>query len=375
MMNVQIFRVIVLFLLISFSSCDQNENPDVGQNDFYVALPTDPVKVENTSGDWLVYDLHIIAPFLEKVEVSSNNGQLLSYSDFVNRDDQYIASIWLEFTEEGFGTNLSNEFYYEDGEGNEKQFTFDLPLPATFDEPKVIEFPIPSGIWLAEGAPSKSSYHTRALFAYNELYFDPVQNGYLIGNNPQRYAIDYVSLENGLPYKNDGKNLEDWFCYGLPILAVESGTVILTENSIPDNMTPGELDYETNESNVTGNVVYIEHEDGTIGTYCHMIPGSVIVEKGDQVVAGQELGKLGNSGNSFAPHLHMHVMSNPTGKPIIEYSDGLFLESLPYRYSEFMKLGGLVPGYLDAPPLTPFVSSESIIFNNSLPSESDVIEF
>lgn len=35
------------------------------------------------------------------------------------------------------------------------------------------------------------------------------------------------------------------------------------------------------------------------------------MEEGDRVTRGQEFARLGNSGNSFAPHLHFHVMDTP----------------------------------------------------------------
>jgi murein DD-endopeptidase MepM/ murein hydrolase activator NlpD len=182
-------------------------------------------------------------------------------------------------------------------------------------------------------------------------------------------------LVDGLPYINDGSHLEDWFCYNLPILAAQGGKVIFTEDGIPDNQTPFELDYPTDINNATGNVVYIEHADGTIGNYSHMVPNSILVEVGDVVIPGQQLGRLGNSGNSFAPHLHMHVLTNPEGKLLIEYSDGLFMESLPYKFAQFTKLGTAPIGYLDESPIYPFVPTMSEIYNNVIPSESDVIEF
>jgi len=36
------------------------------------------------------------------------------------------------------------------------------------------------------------------------------------------------------------------------------------------------------------------------------------VHPGDTVKRGQVLGLVGNSGNSVAPHLHFHVVSNPS---------------------------------------------------------------
>lgn len=49
---------------------------------------------------------------------------------------------------------------------------------------------------------------------------------------------------------------------------------------------------------------------------------SICASGGDHVHRGQALGKLGNSGNSGAPHLHIHVTdgasnvtATPSGKP------------------------------------------------------------
>ena len=341
-----------------------------------VALPTLPVKVINTSGTWLVYELHIQVASLQKVDIYNANTLQLSYTDFITHDNLHTASIWLPFPPQGWSDHeLKHQFFYKDEKGNDKQRTVSINLEQQYADPITINFPVPEGVWLAEGAPGSNSYHTRAIFPFSEPVFDPSQQGYLIGNNPQRYAIDYARLENNFPYANDGLRLEDWYCYNLPVFAAKVGTVIFTENSIPDNTTPGEIDYPIDATNVTGNVVYIAHEDGSIGTYCHLVPNSILVEVGDVVTTGQQLGRLGNSGNSFAPHLHMHVLTNPEGKQITEYADGLYFESLPYKFSQFTKLGSLPVGYLDnPPPLEPFLPTMNEVYTNMLPSESDVID-
>ena len=51
-------------------------------------------------------------------------------------------------------------------------------------------------------------------------------------------------------------------------------------------------------------------------TYFHMVPGSIKVKKGDKVVAGQVIGKMGESGFATGKHLHWeiwagHVKSQP----------------------------------------------------------------
>ena len=41
--------------------------------------------------------------------------------------------------------------------------------------------------------------------------------------------------------------------------------------------------------------------------YAHALPGTVAVKPGDHVEKGQVIAKLGNSGNSGAPHLHFQL--------------------------------------------------------------------
>jgi murein DD-endopeptidase MepM/ murein hydrolase activator NlpD len=58
-----------------------------------------------------------------------------------------------------------------------------------------------------------------------------------------------------------------------------------------------------------GNTVVIDHGTGEYSVLCHMQQGSVQVSRGDRVGRGQVIGRLGNSGNSFGPHLHYHLQA------------------------------------------------------------------
>jgi murein DD-endopeptidase MepM/ murein hydrolase activator NlpD len=62
---------------------------------------------------------------------------------------------------------------------------------------------------------------------------------------------------------------------------------------------------------IAGNLVVIAHGEGEFSMYVHLKPGSVRVEKGQKVKAGDEIAALGSSGNSTEPHLHFQVTKGP----------------------------------------------------------------
>ncbi|ANI41776.1 M23 family metallopeptidase [Mycolicibacterium vaccae] len=54
-----------------------------------------------------------------------------------------------------------------------------------------------------------------------------------------------------------------------------------------------------------GNVVKIRHADGTVTLYGHN--SSIMVNVGERVMAGDQIAKMGNTGNSTGPHCHFEV--------------------------------------------------------------------
>lgn len=91
---------------------------------------------------------------------------------------------------------------------------------------------------------------------------------------------------------------------GTPIQSVADGVVIKVDGP----------------SGALGNNVWIEHTiDGTKVTsvYAHMQTGSVAVSTGETVSVGQNVGKVGSTGNSTGAHLHFEIIIG--GVPVDPY--------------------------------------------------------
>lgn len=59
-----------------------------------------------------------------------------------------------------------------------------------------------------------------------------------------------------------------------------------------------------------GYQIRIDHENGFITTYSHLNPDSVEVKKGDVVLLGRKLGKMGLTGRTTGLHLHFEIIYN-----------------------------------------------------------------
>lgn len=59
-----------------------------------------------------------------------------------------------------------------------------------------------------------------------------------------------------------------------------------------------------------GNAVVIDHPDGTITKYFHLMDNSIRVKVGQQIKPGQVIGNVGSTGRSTGPHLHFEVWRN-----------------------------------------------------------------
>ncbi|MEE1818872.1 M23 family metallopeptidase [Streptomyces sp. SP18ES09] len=146
----------------------------------------------------------------------------------------------------------------------------------------------------------------------------------------QTYAIDIVREDVDRPRPGFARlwpvarRSEDFPAFGAPLLAVADGTVVRAEDGQRDHLGRGSLPglaylilIESSfralggARRITGNHLVLDLGDGTYAMYAHLRRGSLAVRPGDRVVAGRELARCGNSGNSTEPHVHFQLMDGP----------------------------------------------------------------
>lgn len=96
---------------------------------------------------------------------------------------------------------------------------------------------------------------------------------------------------------------------GVPVRAAAPGRVRAVRDGEPETGVAG-----ATEARACGNGVAITHEDGWETQYCHMAKGGVAVRAGERVEAGQVIGRMGFSGKTEFPHLHLTLRRD--GAPV-----------------------------------------------------------
>jgi hypothetical protein len=130
-------------------------------------------------------------------------------------------------------------------------------------------------------------------------------------NRAQRFALDVFRL-NAAGTRAAGIYPSDpsrYAVFGAGIHSPCAGEVIETRDGNPDHRPSG-----TDRENPAGNhvVVRCAKEDVDVAL-AHIRENSVAVERGERVVEGQLLGRVGNSGNTSEPHLHVHAVRTGSG--------------------------------------------------------------
>lgn len=94
---------------------------------------------------------------------------------------------------------------------------------------------------------------------------------------------------------------------GVPVLAMADGRVTGIRNSAPEKLVETRADRRAVAGKECGNGLAIDHGGGWVTQLCHLAHGSVRVKRGDRVKRGQPVGRIGLSGFTAFPHVHVSV--------------------------------------------------------------------
>ena len=147
---------------------------------------------------------------------------------------------------------------------------------------------------------------------------------------------------------------------GVDVLAAAAGTVRGVRDEMADQLqgSPGAPDVTGREC---GNGLVITHPDGWETQYCHMALGSLAVRPGDLVAAGQMLGRVGLSGQTEFPHVHLTLRHNGTAidpfDPLATATCGPAADTLWSTPIPYVPGGLIAVGFADAVPAYDAVKS------------------
>lgn len=132
-----------------------------------------------------------------------------------------------------------------------------------------------------------------------EFYVSQGFNGSATHNTPgAKYAIDIPMPE------------------GTPVVAARDGVVM----DVQDDFYEGGDDLK--RFGQRANRVVVLHADGTMAIYAHLAPESAAIRPGKVVLAGEVIGRSGNTGYSTGPHLHFAIQRNA----------GMKIVSVPFKF-------------------------------------------
>ncbi len=145
-------------------------------------------------------------------------------------------------------------------------------------------------------------------FNFNSIegFVDAIHNDNYIYSLPFEVSQSFKMVQGyGGTFSHDDE--ENYFAYdfrmpvGTPVYATREGVIV----RVKDGFARGGLDKTLRQK---ANFIHIEHEDGTVGVYGHLMQSGAIVKVGDYVQRGQKIGYSGNTGYTGSPHLHFAVV-------------------------------------------------------------------
>jgi len=145
---------------------------------------------------------------------------------------------------------------------------------------------------LAEDLPIIEQQRMEIIGTYSNWNYKPVTSAVLVlpakGRKSSPFGLTRVM--NNIP-QNPHTGLDIAAPKGAAVYAPKAGMITMTGNYF-----------------YSGNMVFIDHGQGFITSYCHL--DSIKVATGQTVKQGDIIGTIGNTGRATGPHLHWSVSLN-----------------------------------------------------------------
>lgn len=138
------------------------------------------------------------------------------------------------------------------------------------------------------------------------------------GHRAQNHAVDILAVD-GTGFRAAGllpPDLARYVVFDAEVVSPCDGRVVKSRDGLPDRIPP-----DADAAHPAGNHVVLSC--GTVHVeLAHLRNGSLSVAAGDPVTAGDPIGRVGNSGNTTEPHLHVHAVDPETGRGVPMLFDG-----------------------------------------------------
>ena len=137
-----------------------------------------------------------------------------------------------------------------------------------------------------------------------------------------------------------GVPLDEYYCWWQEVYAPCDGIIVQAEDGYKERTRTKLLSDLSNAyknahyfdpekddiQSVAGNYIIMECADKVYAGLVHLQTGSILVSAGQRVKKGEFIGRVGHSGNSFAPHLHFQLMDS---------SDISTANGLPFAFEQY----------------------------------------
>ncbi|MFC2132982.1 M23 family metallopeptidase [Bacteroidota bacterium] len=165
----------------------------------------------------------------------------------------------------------------------------------------------------------------------------PIKGTWLVGHagaseltNPHtsnKYAIDFLKLgDDNRFYKGNEESVWDFYSFDSPVYSPVTGRV----TEIVNHLESDSLGIPDRE-NLGGNYIVIDAGNNKFVYMAHLRKNSIVAKVGQDVESGEYIARIGNSGNTTFPHLHIHVQN----KPVAERTGRI---TYPFRFRKIERL-------------------------------------